>query len=79
VDRPLTYNELLKRAQWFGARFVRNGEGSPRLWERVVTGRRLTASVPDHGSKPLGRGLGAVRRSLEMDEAHGVSDKDFYK
>ncbi len=81
ADRPLKYRDFLRCARKFGVHELEGrGKGSERLWARTVDGRNYIATVTCHGEgKELRVGLmRAVRRRLLLDEAHGVSDEDFY-
>ncbi|MBI4705359.1 MAG: hypothetical protein HY744_29995 [Deltaproteobacteria bacterium] len=80
-NRALRYRDFLRLARCHGvAEVPGRGKGSERLWERRIGGRRLVATVTCHGKgRALGVGLiAAVRRRLELDPAHGVTDEEFY-
>ena len=44
--------KIAKEDGWY---FLRSGKGSHKIWAHPVKTRRL--SVPDHGSKDMGKGL----------------------
>ncbi len=52
----MTYKQFTKKLMeeddWY---FLRNGKGSHKIWAHPLKTRRL--SIPDHGSKELGKGL----------------------
>ena len=79
-DRSLSYRKCLKIVRRYGViESIARGKGSHRLWERIIRSGCLATSVPFHKGRDLRAGtIGGIRRRLELDSAHGVSDDDFY-
>lgn len=48
-------NELLRHLKKAGCYKVREGKGSHEIWSSPITGKEF--SVPNHGSKEVGKGL----------------------
>jgi len=52
----MTYKQITKKIHEEGGWiFLRNGKGSHRIWMHPTIKRTL--SIPDHGSKEIGKGL----------------------
>lgn len=68
----MKYDDLAKKFISCGCEFLRSAKGSHRIWRNRINGHR--ASIPDHGSEDLGKGIiEDVRKKL------GIAKEDFDK